>query len=435
MQDREAHPTEKRPRADHDTKSKLALPLLILIWVVGILVLFVGIYKVSTWVDNYQFTRLYTRGKYTPLVNTLELDDGRLGHAIIFYGEDGDTIFLSEINRSLSICGGFARLEIADSDWFSGDVEDYSYAEITFVPLLIKQDGTQRKLPAMTLTIDVPVSPLTITSPTDSYTSVVTSTATISLKAVVGSDVYINGEDVSSSLERNGELSVTVAVEPIGENVYTVIVRTPRHKENRSDVVIYREAYEIEIELDADVATTSNTDTMRISGKCELGASITVDTDYLEESFVMDRETGEFAFLAKFSQLGNNLVHFRATKDGKADAVISFNVYYTPSLAAYSDQAWKMDYDQLKKYYESWVGRVFLCSGTVTDILYEDGTQYIVMDVNPGGEEQLIILENLTDSSPTKGTSCKYYADVSGRHYYNEHYYPMLAARYQKVDT
>ena len=128
------------------------------------------------------------------------------------------------------------------------------------------------------------------------------------------------------------------------------------------------------------------------------------------------------------------MVRFRATREGKEDAVISFTVNYLPSLAEYSAKAWAMDYKQLKSLFEQWNGRVFQCKGELIDSFTEGDTQYVVMDVGDSNEQQLVILENKSSmTSPTLGRRYVAYADVSGQHMYKSNYYPMLVARYLDV--
>ena len=392
----------------------------------------VGSYKLLSWIDSYKLNRLYTRGAYTPTVNLVSMADGRQGHALIFYGEDGDVVYLPEMDKSLSICGGVARLEIADSDWFYQDSGDYDYADITFAPVLMKSSGAQVQLPNVNYTIDVPESPLTVTSPAQDGMRVVTSNYPLELQVVPGSSVYVNGTDVTDRVDRAGAFSARVSVRPIGDNTYTIIVRTPQHKEIRRDVTIYRQAYDIEIELDEEVSTRSNENTMTVKGKCEPGAFISVDTDYMEESLLMDMETGEFSFIAKFDHLGDNVVRFRATMEGREDAVISFTVNYKPTLARYSAGAWAMDYEGLRLYYETWLEKVFLCKGSIVDVINDsDGKQYLIMDVSKSGDPQYVALENDTTlTSPSMGPTYAAYADVSGRYFYRDNYYPLLIARY-----
>ena len=173
---------------------------------------------------------------------------------------------------------------------------------------------------------------------------------------------------------------------------------------------------------------------MTLKGKIEPGASITVETDYIAESLLLDRETGEFSFIAQLSSFGENLIRFRVQMDGRQDAVIRLNVQYRPTLAKYSQMAWAMDYDGLRRLYERWTGQVFKCVGPIVDTMVSDGKTYYIMDVGTDGEQQLIILENQTKiTNPSYGTSYTAYAHVSGREMYNANYYPMLTALYMDL--
>ena len=426
-EDRISHPPRKEPRsAIHRTG-------IILCWIAFLVALCLGLYKLIYWIEDYQLTRLYTRGAYTPTLTTITMDDRRQGHAIIFYGEDGDQIYLPEMDRSLIISGGVARIEIADADWFDSNVTDVEYADITLSPMLITENGDKTALPLLNFTIDVPESPLQVNSPASERTTVVTAVYPLELQVVPGSTVYVNGEDVTSSVDRSGLLSTNVSVQPIGDNNITLIVRTPKHKETRRDVVIYREKYDIELELDTTVSNQSSSRTMAVTGKTEPGAMISVDTDYIEESLSIDMETGEFSFIAKFTNIGDNIVRFRASREGKEDAVISFTVYYLPTLADYSANAWAMDYAQLCILFEQWHGRVFLCKGEIIDIVKDEEHTYLIMDVGDT-ERQLVVLENMSATqSPTLGRRYSAYADVAGRYMYNAEYYPLLTARYMDL--
>ena len=128
----------------------------------------------------------------------------------------------------------------------------------------------------------------------------------------------------------SGLLSANVNVYPIGDNVISILVRTPNHVETRRDVTIYRAQLEIEIELDTSVRNETDSRQMLISGKCEPGAYIEVDTPYVEESHYINMQTGDFEFLTDLEYIGENTVRFRATMDGRADAEVHFDVNYTP---------------------------------------------------------------------------------------------------------
>ena len=158
-----------------------------------------------------------------------------------------------------------------------------------------------------------------------------------------------------------------------------------------------------------------------------------VDSSFVYNSIEVNQETGEFSFIAQFSTIGDNLVRFRAVKEGKQDSTIAFNMYYLPSIAEYSRNAWKMDYEQLKTLYEAWHGRIFECNGVVVDSFVEGTTQYILMDVSTTDEPQLLILENLSSlGSVSDGGKYRAYADVSGRYFYNNEYIPCCGALYER---
>ena len=97
-----AFQTEKQTK-EKTKRTPLQRALIVLCWVICFVAVGVGVYKLVFWIDSYKITRLYTRGAYTPTLNEVRMSDGRLAHALIFYGEDGDLIYLPELDKSLSV--------------------------------------------------------------------------------------------------------------------------------------------------------------------------------------------------------------------------------------------------------------------------------------------------------------------------------------------
>ena len=422
-------------RAPKEKRTPLQKALTAVIAVAFAVALVIGVFKGISWIRNYQLTRLYTRGIYTPTLSTVQMDDLRSGHAIIFYGKDGDQIYLPELDRSLSISGGVARMEVADSDWFDLNVADVEYADITLSPMLITEKGQKTELPPFNFQIEVPESPLSVTTPAQERTTVVTGVYPLVLNVVPGSTVFVNGEDVTASVDRSGLLSTYVGVKPIGDNIITLIVRTPKHRECRRELTIFRQHYDINLELDTTVSDVSSARTMAVTGTAEPGAMISVDTDYIPESLSVDATTGRFSFISRFTTYGENIIRFRASMPGKEDAVVSFSVNYKPSLAEMSGKAWAMDYEQLRVLFENWRFQSFACKGQIIDAFTgDDGTPYLVMDVGEN-DRQLIILENQSsDANPTLGRRYLAYAYVDGQLMYQSQYYPKLIALYLDVN-
>lgn len=405
-------------------------------WVIVLAILGLGIYKLYFWVDTYRFDKQYTRGAFAPSVAEVTMDDGRAGHSITYYGNDGDRIFFEDLKKTVMFSGNVAQIEIPDSYWFGSSVEENESADVSIAATVFYENGDKRRLPALEFTVQAPESPLVMISPKQDDLSVNTSIYPLEAEVVPGSKVTVNGKDVTDIVDRSGLLSVNVNVFPVGDNTYTVIVKTPDHRETRKDITIYRAEMEIAVELDSNTPTESNTNIVTISGKCDPGAIITVDTDHVENSVTQNDASGAFSFIAELSVIGDNVVRFRASEPGKADSVISLTINYLPTLDEYSRKAWAMDYTSLYRLFEQWMGRIFLCEGEVVDVIHDGDVQYVIMDVSTEGDPQLLVLENLSSiGTPSRGKEYSAYADVSGRYMYDGHYYPMLKARYMDVKT
>ncbi len=433
-------PSCKQPlntRAPESKRMPLAQRIfIILIYLLSFAAICLVAYKLTFWVDDYRIQRLYSRGAYTPTINSVTLDDGRVGRSIVFYGSDGDQIYIPELSRSLTISGGVARVSIADADWFSGDVLEVESATVTLSPVLISESGKRTQLPQITFEVMVPDSPITVVSPQNDRQSVETSLYLLEIQVVPGSTVLVNGEDVTDMVGRDGLLSQNVNVYPVGDNTYTLIVQTPQHHETRREITIYRPAYDIAFELSTSVKTYSNSKTAPISGTIDPQADITVETDYIAESLSINHETGEFSFIAKLSNFGSNAIRFRITKEGSEDTVINMTMDYQPTLAEYSKNAWKMDYSGLQTLYEQWHGKVFKCDGPIIDTVEINGASCYIMNVGTDSEPQLLILQNESSTtSVSYGRSYTAYADVSGHAIYKNEYYPVLIARYLDLAT
>ena len=367
------------------------------------------------------------------VVESLVLDNGYQGHAFTFFGTDGDCVYIEELGESFMFVGGLARVEVPDYVWFESDPTNIENALITFSPIYISSTGKKTRIPVFSVQVPVPEAPVTISNPKSDRVTVITSQTGLDMNVVYGSQVIINGEDVSDKVDRSGNLSLTLNIEPIGDNNISIIVRTANHKEARRDIVFYRDPMEINLEVASSVQYISRLNYMTVSGVSEPGATITVDSDYERGSLTVDESTGKFSFRARFSTYGKNLVIFRASMEGKKDSVISFYVDYLPAKAEYTRYAWTMDYAQLSAYYEQWNGRVFLCMGQIVANYMDSGTMYSIMNVGNASDVKLVALINESNTGQfLVGQEYALYADVSGRLFYQNNYIPMLIARYTR---
>jgi len=425
------HCGAKLPDMTRGRRSMVRAVIMTVSWIIALAVFGVGVYKLYFWIDTYRFDKLYDRGANKPTVTEITLDDGRAAHAITYYGNDGDKIFIEELNKTIEISGGTARIEIADSDWFGSDIEQQDSAEVYVASMLIYENGDKRKLPTVDFEVTAPESPIHVISPAQEDLAVNTSIYSLEVQVVPGSRVSVNGKDVTDIVDRAGLLSVNVNVFPIGDNTYSIVVNTDNHKEGRKDVVIYRQQMEIAVEINSTIPTFTNNKTVTVSGIADPGATISVDSSYVVESLKVDSVTGEYSFMANMETIGINTIKFRASMEGKADSVLTIEVDYLPGFEDYAKLAWAMEYSSLCALFEEWEGKVFKCTGTILDVFMVDDVQYLIMDVGPEGTEQLIVLENYSKvEEPQIGSRYTAFADVFGRHMYQGNYHPRLKARY-----
>ncbi|MEG0986578.1 MAG: hypothetical protein RSK76_09395 [Clostridia bacterium] len=406
-----------------------------LLWVVfalaSVVVLALVIYRVYFWLDSYRVEHYYERNELMePMIEETTLDNGLAAHAITFFGRDGDAVFVEELRQSFMISGGLTRVEIPDSQWFDVAPEEIEKAVVTLTPVLYTEDGRQETLPAMPIEIMTPQSPLTLVNPTKTYETVSTSIFPLILQVVPGSEVLVGTDNVTDYVNYLGELSVNLPVYAQGDNNFAILVSTPRHKQTRVDLDLYRAYQEINLEPNLTLDKKTNRQQFEVTGMIDPNALLTVDTPHVADSIKV-KPNGNFSFLADLKTVGDNTITFRASSPGKQDSVISVNVYYVPTLNVYSRSAWIMDYPALKLYYDTWQGRVFLCEGVVTEVRVVDEEQTVIMDVGKDGLAQYVVLINYSSiGTPTVGQKYRAYADVIGNEFYANDYCPKLACRY-----
>lgn len=354
-------------------------------------------------------------------------------HVIYFHTEDGN-IFISALNESFPVVNGEAVVTIPDSTWFEATPANDAAFNVELSPVLTTQMGETRVLDEIAYSVDVPSSPLEIIKPEGGYEEVLMSLYTLQMRVTPGSYVTVNGNDMSDFVDKRGYLSVNQTIEPIGDNVVNITVLTPSHKETRAQVTIYRPVFDIPLELDINTIDTTSSSKVTISGTFEPGATLTVSPQPVNSQ--IDTSAGTFKFEMNLTLIGDNKITITASEPGKESSVITHNIYYLPTEAEYSSKAWKMDYDALSNYYKGWIGRIFLCQGTVKEILpaptaEPDSTensisnQLLLLDVG-SGKEQIVYIENYSSLNAEVGKEYKMFADVAGI----RDGYPYLIARY-----
>ena len=219
---------------------------------------------------------------------------------------------------------GFATLEIPDHLWY--DSVEGALAEtmqVTLTPFLKTSAGRQQPLNTISYEIEIPLSPIRLDSPDSLRTTVSTTMSAIQITVRPGSRVTVNGQDCSDTVSsETGIMSYNATVQPIGDNVFNIVVRSQYCRDNSISVVLYRAPQDIPLDLAVGTYGTTNERIMRVSATTLPGAYVTVTTPHSDLDITDLESTGNFSFNAVFDKIGNNTISIEATYPGRKTSVV-----------------------------------------------------------------------------------------------------------------
>ncbi len=356
----------------------------------------------------------------TPTVMSTIRED-LAAHTITIPGEDGQRITIRETRQSAIVTGGVATFDIQDHIWYD-NFDDYlqETMTVTLTPYVITDSGKQQPLEPIHYDIDIPLSPIELSTPDGTYKEVSTAMYNIVFYVRSGSSVMINGEDYSDLVNTDdGKVSYNATVQPIGNNEIKIVVRSQYCRENTMTITLYRERQEIPLDLASDIGTTSSSATgmMTIRGTTIPGAVVKVLSPYVDLDITNTDVDGSFSFNAVFDKIGNNTIVITADYPGRATTRVEHIVYYVPNIDKYSRIAWdiKAQYTDLMDNMpvRKANSQIYVCMGVVTEI---DTTKPQRAYMNIGTEESplMIYIENSSKMSWTEGKYYRVYADAYG---------------------
>lgn len=363
--------------------------------------------------DNREVKATYT---ITPTIR-----DELATHTITIPGEEGQRIMIKELRTSAIVIGGIATFDIPDHVWYD-DYEDYvqETMSVTVSPYIVSERGKQTALEPIHYEIDIPLSPIDLINPDAEYLEVSTALYNIIFTVREGSKLTINGEDYSDLVNTDGgRVSYNATVQPIGENVITIVVRSQYCRENTKTITLYREKQEIPLDLASDIASSSSSEsgTMTVRATTLPGATVKVLSPHSDLNITTTNEDGAFSFVAKLNKIGNNTIIITADYPGKKTTRVEHNVYYVPNIDVYSRKAWDivtqyrdlMDNMDLRKANS----QIYVCKGIITSI---ETTKPQRAFMNVGTEESplMVFVENSSKTTWEVGQSYRLYGDAFG---------------------
>lgn len=433
---RNAPPTPRRQ--NRRTPSRRAnrrriINLLMTVLVVVVLAL-TGAVAISAW----QQYRASHADDNTAIV-TASMKDDQAAHTILIPGEDGQRIYIRELHATYEVVGGFATIVIPDHTWYENlDVVTDETMTVTLTPALQTSGARQKAMEPITYEITIPLSPISLVSPEYLRTEVTTAMYTLQFRVRPGSTVLINGVDMSDTVDTSGLLVYNATVQPIGDNVYTVNVRSPYCRDNSMEVVLFRQVQEIPLDLAVTTYTSTSLDKYQITCTTLPGADVQILTPHSDLVVTDLGTTGEFTFYALFEKIGYNTVSIQATYPGKKTSRVDYVIYYLPSADVYTRKAWDLsnpaDYAELTGNISFRAERtqIYLASGSI-DSFVSESPQLAIMYCSVDGMSQPVLIQNETKTVWHEGEEYQYriYCDVYGS--YNG--MPWLIARYTYVDA
>ncbi len=353
-------------------------------------------------------------------------------HTIMIPGEDGTQIYIRELHASYLVTDGYATVEVADHTWYdniSGALDEEM--GVTLTPFLKTSAGKQIPLDVIHYNITIPLSPITLDTPDALRTEVATTMSAIKVIVRPGSIVTINGEDYSDTVSsETGEISYNATVQPIGDNVFTIVVRSQYCRDNTLKVTLYREPQEIPLDLAVGTYGTTNSSTMKVTATTLPGAYVEVESPHGDLDITNLDTTGKFTFNAVFDHIGDNKIIINSTYPGKKTSHVEHTVYYLPPASEYTVKAWPLTeagYSELlsNMTYRAAHSQVYLVTGVV-QYSVSDKPQMVVINTSPDGKSQPVLVQNYTKTKWEIGKYYRIYADADST--FNN--MPKLNARY-----
>ncbi|NLI20439.1 MAG: zinc ribbon domain-containing protein [Clostridiales bacterium] len=362
---------------------------------------------------------------------TPTIRDDLAAHTITIPGTDGERITIRELRKSAIVTGGVATFDIADHIWYE-DYENFLQESmtVTLTPYLITEAGQQTPLATITYDIDIPLSPIELVTPDSPYKVVSTAMYTIVFYVSEGSSITVNGEDYSDLVNtEGGKVSYNATVQPIGENVFNIVVRSQYCRENSLTVTLYREKQDIPLDLSSDIYSRSSDNVMTVRATTIPGAVVNVLSPYSDLDITNTDTDGSFTFKALFDKIGDNTIIITADYPGKKQTRVEYTVYYVPSVDVYSRKAWDivtqyndlMDNIDLRKS----KNQIYVCIGKIVSI-ETTKPQRAFMECATKDGSVTVYIENSSQTQWNEGQSYRLYADAYGMYSSK----PWLIARY-----
>jgi len=351
--------------------------------------------------------------------------DGKPAHRIVVNTSNGEIV--KALGEVYPVINGRAEIVYEDAFLYSYfSQNDQSHEIKVQLDIVIYKEGLPEAHEKIEFTLDTPLSPLTLIQPSTGEAFVEGKKYRIVLMVEPGSQVFINGNNYSDLVDKDGRLEREVHVPDTPENIYEIRVSTKNHADHIRNIILKREVMEFPLIINESVPVKAIGEWAKITGNTHPQAVLDVSLETRSQPEV-DPDTGDFALYVKATALGYTPCTITAHMEGKKASTVNFVIERSATEAEYTRQAWALDYIQLKSYPELHNGRVFLVEGTVKDIISLGDKNVFTVDVsNSAQSPQLVFIEYWGSTAIRSGGKVRIFANRWGNH----ENMPRLLAKY-----
>lgn len=416
------------PSKEKNPKKRIYFIFLCSLWILLVISVILFLYFGFIYIKKVYQSNIVnnTQTNYRIVVTKID-QNGHDAHKFMINGVDGDIVSIQGYKEEYVIKEGTAQIIMDDLVWVkqNNNIEKNANSiTIKKVAKITRKSGSIVMISIPPFIIQIPIAPFELLNPTTANIDTTEANYLFKCKVELGSKIFINGNNYSDIIDKNGIIQVNMIILPVGINKILVIVELNGYQKMNTTVLINRAPMDIEISLDNLIPSVINTSEFPITGKTEPGASISVNLP-VKESLKINPATGSFKFSPKFNGFGKQTIVITASKENKSDSILSIQTYYLPSADEYTKSAYKLNYSLLLKNANSYKNKVFLCVGMISDIQQNNGVGKFMFYVNENKQE-IIHMEYIGNMVLKENTNYRIYGDVIGY----DHQYPFIIARY-----
>ncbi len=332
-----------------------------------------------------------------------------------FYGENGDSVYIEQLNQRFNIENGSAQINIYLSDLLSSS----SSITTETIPVTLKAkyrfaNSQETSLTLPTVEFNIPKTEIIVLSADSTSIEVFQDTYKIVFAVPKGSNLYINDAISNDKIDSSGRVEYSVDVFPGQSIPVRFKVQAPYHTVTEKTFTIYRKTPSTTLVLSGTNPKVTNTDSIKLVGQIEQGTTITCDPKYTISNFIYN-DNGTFSLDIKLPDYGKHDILLTATdKTESKTAKLIHTVNYLPDETTYTTSAWKYESNISKNYKQYMNKQHYLFKAKITGFVLAENKTFAI---NMGTEEdpEIIYVEYTGPLSLNTTTTYRIFGNVIGQ--------------------